>query len=56
MFFHIGASIGALSAIMDSGQTSGSSVTGIIIAVAGHATGFLKSFLLAPTFTIAFSV
>ena len=52
----IGASMGALSSIMDIGQTSGPLVTGIIITAAGYATGFLISFLLALAVTVVFSV
>ena len=52
----IGASMGALSSIMDIGQTSGPLVTGIIITAAGYATGFLTSFLLALAVTVVFAV
>jgi MFS family permease len=52
----IGASMGALSSIMDIGQTTGPLVTGIIITSAGYATGFLASFILALVVTILFSV
>ena len=52
----IGASMGALSSIMDIGQTAGPVVTGIIITSAGYATGFLASFILALAVTILFSV
>jgi MFS family permease len=52
----IGASMGALSSIMDIGQTSGPLVTGIIITAAGYATGFLTSFLLALAVTVIFAV
>jgi MFS family permease len=52
----IGASMGALSSIMDIGQTSGPLVTGIIITAAGYATGFLTSFLLALAVTVVFSI
>jgi MFS family permease len=52
----IGASMGALSSIMDIGQTSGPLVTGIIITAAGYATGFLISFLLALVVTVVFAV
>jgi MFS family permease len=52
----IGASMGALSSIMDIGQTSGPLVTGIIITVAGYTTGFLTSFLLAMVVTVVFAV
>jgi MFS family permease len=52
----IGASMGALSSIMDIGQTSGPLVTGIIITAAGYATGFLTSFLLALAVIVVFAV
>jgi MFS family permease len=52
----IGASMGALSSIMDIGQTTGPLVTGIIITSAGYATGFLASFILALVVTLLFSV
>jgi MFS family permease len=52
----IGASMGALSSIMDIGQTSGPLVTGIIITAAGYTTGFLTSFLLALAVTVVFAV
>ena len=47
----IGASMGALSSIMDIGQSAGPVVTGIIVAVAGDPSGFLRdpfSLLLLP--------
>jgi len=44
---HIGASMGALSSIMDIGQSAGPLVTGIIITAAGYTSGFLASFILA---------
>jgi MFS family permease len=43
----IGASMGALSSIMDIGQSSGPLITGMIITVAGYTAGFLASFLIA---------
>jgi MFS family permease len=52
----IGASMGALSSIMDIGQTTGPLVTGIIITSAGYTKGFLASFILALAVTILFSV
>jgi MFS family permease len=42
----IGASMGALSSIMDIGQSSGPLITGMIITVAGYTAGFLASFLV----------
>lgn len=43
----MGASMGALSSIMDIGHSAGPLVTGIIIAAAGFAPGFFASFLTA---------
>lgn len=50
----IGASMGALSAIMDIGQSAGPLVTGIVIVAAGYASGFLLSLLLAIVVTVVF--
>jgi MFS family permease len=52
----IGASMGALSSIMDIGQSTGPLVTGIIITVAGFGTGFFANFLLAVAVTAVFAV
>jgi MFS family permease len=52
----IGASMGALSSIMDIGHATGPLVTGIVITAAGYATGFLTSFFLALAVTVIFSV
>jgi len=52
----IGASMGALSSIMDIGQSMGPLITGIIITVAGFSSGFFASFLLAVVITIVFVV
>jgi MFS family permease len=52
----IGASMGALSSVMDIGHSSGPLVTGIIITVAGFTTGFFTSFLLAVAVTGIFAV
>ncbi len=52
----IGASMGALSAIMDIGHSAGPLVTGIVIAAAGYASGFLLSLLLAIAVTVVFTV
>jgi MFS family permease len=52
---HIGASMGALSSIMDFGHSSGPLVTGIIIASYGYTAGFLTSFLLAGSVIILFA-
>jgi MFS family permease len=43
----MGASMGALSSVMDIGHSAGPLVTGIIIAGSGYSAGFLASFLLA---------
>ena len=50
----IGASMGALSSIMDIGQSAGPLVTGIIITAVGFALGFFASFLLAIVVTTVF--
>jgi MFS family permease len=51
----MGASMGALSSIMDIGHSTGPLVTGIVIAVGGYAWGFLLSGLLAVTVTLVFA-
>ena len=43
----MGASMGALSSIMDIGHSAGPLVTGIIVAAGGFGPGFFASFLLA---------
>jgi len=43
----LGASMGALSGIMDIGQTAGPLFTGIIITLANYSAGFMASALLA---------
>ncbi len=52
----IGASMGALSSIMDIGHSSGPLFTGIVIMTAGYPAGFLVSFLLAIAVTVIFSI
>ena len=52
----IGASMGALSSIMDIGQSAGPLITGIIITAAGYTSGFLASFILAVVITVFFAV
>lgn len=52
----IGASMGALSAIMDVGHSVGPLVTGVVIAAAGYASGFLLSLVLALAVTVVFAV
>ncbi|HSQ93046.1 MAG TPA: MFS transporter, partial [Methanoregula sp.] len=42
----MGASMGALSSVMDIGHSAGPLVTGIIIAGSGYGTGFLAGFLI----------
>jgi MFS family permease len=43
----MGASMGALSSIMDIGHSAGPLVTGIVVAAAGFGPGFFASFLIA---------
>ena len=43
----MGASMGALSSIMDIGQSAGPLVTGVVIAGSGYVFGFFTSFILA---------
>jgi MFS family permease len=43
----IGASMGALSSIMDIGQSAGPLVTGMVITAFGYTSGFFLSFVLA---------
>jgi MFS family permease len=52
----IGASMGALSSIMDIGQSMGPLITGIIITAAGFSFGFFASFLLSVVITVVFLV
>lgn len=52
----IGASMGALSSIMDIGQSAGPFVTGIVITLAGYTAGFLAGFVLALAVTAVFAV
>jgi MFS family permease len=52
----IGASMGALSSIMDIGHSSGPLVTGIIITLAGYSSGFSAGFVLAVAVTGIFIV
>ena len=51
---HIGASMGALSSIMDIGHSTGPLATGVVIVAAGYAWGFLVSTILALVVTLAF--
>ena len=50
----IGSSMGALSSIMDIGQSSGPLITGVVITLAGYAAGFSVSLLLAAVVTVIF--
>ena len=50
----LGASMGALSAIMDIGQTSGPLLTGMIIVSANYAAGFMASMVLSVIITAVF--
>jgi MFS family permease len=50
----IGASMGALSSIMDIGHSAGPLVTGIIITMAGYTDGFLAGFVLTLVVTAIF--
>jgi MFS family permease len=50
----IGASMGALSSIMDIGQSAGPLITGIVITRAGFPAGFLAGFVLAIAVTAIF--
>jgi MFS family permease len=52
----IGASMGALSSIMDIGHSAGPLVTGIIITAVNYTIGFLASFLLAIVITVVFII
>lgn len=50
----IGSSMGALSSIMDVGQSSGPFITGVVITLAGYTVGFFVSLLLAAMVTVIF--
>jgi MFS family permease len=52
----IGASMGALSSIMDIGQSTGPLVTGMVIMAAGYIAGFFLSFVLALVVTVVFAL
>jgi MFS family permease len=52
----IGASMGALSSIMDIGHSAGPLITGIIISAVSYTIGFLVSFLLAIFTTAVFII
>jgi len=50
----IGSSMGALSSIMDIGQSSGPLITGLFLSVAGYPAGFLTGFVLAAGVMVVF--
>ena len=52
----IGASMGALSSIMDIGHSSGPLLTGIVITAAGYTAGFAMSTIIAIGITAMFVV
>jgi Arabinose efflux permease len=52
----LGASMGALSSIMDIGQTAGPVVTGVVIAAAGYSAGFGASCVIALLVCILFAL
>lgn len=52
----MGASMGALSSIMDIGHSSGPFVTGVIITASGYGMGFLSGLLLAIAITVYFGM
>jgi MFS family permease len=52
----IGASMGALSSIMDIGHSAGPLVTGIIISAVSYTIGFFASLFLAIVITVVFII
>jgi len=52
----LGASMGALSSIMDIGHSAGPLITGVVITTAGYSTGFQVSFILAIAVTATFAL
>ena len=52
----IGSSMGALSSIMDIGQSSGPLITGVIVSMSGYSAGFLAGFVLAVGVILIFVV
>ena len=52
----LGASMGALSSIMDIGQTAGPVVTGMVVAATGYGVGFGASCLIAIIVCILFAL
>lgn len=53
---HLGASMGALSAVMDIGHSAGPLVTGIIVATIGFGYGFFASLLVAGAVCVIFAL
>lgn len=49
----IGASMGALTSIMDIGQSAGPLVAGIIIGMAGYAAGFVLAVVVTGVFVLS---
>ena len=52
----MGASMGALSSIMDIGHSAGPVVTGVIVAGSGYIAGFLSSLLVAVAVCVFFII
>jgi MFS family permease len=52
----LGASMGALSSIMDIGHSAGPLVTGVLIATTSYGTGFLASFGVALVVCVFFGL
>jgi MFS family permease len=52
----MGASMGALSSIMDIGHSTGPLITGVVIAGSGYGTGFFASFLVAIATCLFFAI
>jgi DHA1 family multidrug resistance protein-like MFS transporter len=48
--------MGALSSIMDIGQSTGPLVTGMVITAAGYTSGFFLSFILAMIVAVLFAL
>jgi predicted MFS family arabinose efflux permease len=52
----MGASMGALSSVMDIGHAAGPLVTGVIITTSGFVQGFFASFLIAAVVCVVFAI
>ncbi len=52
----MGASMGALSSVMDIGHAAGPLVTGVIITISGFVQGFFASFLIAAVVCVVFVI